>query len=268
MAVPMSWIGTEVARTRSSARIVASHWLHWCVCRSVLIDRGRSARGAGAGHAACRGWRRPPPPSVGPARSRRRRGGRSARRAAPTTVFNSGETSWSDLVALGSSVASSTATALSRSVRLRSAEAESDSEGRDVSSVPTACSRPETAWEMPSAARSMPEPALLTPPSRRSSRLMRRSSRSAMSLMASSALSAEVGRRRRAPGKRTIVTSKDGDSTPRIMGDRPSGVQYAVGLPIRGDARRRGAVLPARVGAARTTRAAGAESGPAVSRAQ
>src|ERR1700683_3688603 len=79
---------------------------------------------------------------------------------------------------------------------------------------------------MPRAARSIPEPALSTPPSMRSSRVISRSSRSARSLTASSAVSAETGKRRRAPGRRTIVSSKDGDSTPSIMGDRPSGVQY------------------------------------------
>ena len=67
----------------------------------------------------------------------------------PATLASSGETCCSDRVALGSSFASSMATPLSRSVRERSAEAESDSEGSDESSIPTACSNPETAPEIP-----------------------------------------------------------------------------------------------------------------------
>ena len=67
----------------------------------------------------------------------------------PTTLASSGETSCSDRVALGSSLASSIATPLSRSVRPRSAEAESERDGSDESSVPTACSRPETACRDP-----------------------------------------------------------------------------------------------------------------------
>ena len=86
---------------------------------------------------------------------------RSSRR--PTTLASSGDTSWSDRVAFGSSLANSIATPLSRSVRPRSAEADSESEGSDASSIPTACSSPETAPEIPRAAKSIPEPALLTP---------------------------------------------------------------------------------------------------------
>ena len=54
----------------------------------------------------------------------------------PTTLASSGDISWSERVAFGSSLANSMATPLSRSVRPRSAEADSDSEGSDASSMP------------------------------------------------------------------------------------------------------------------------------------
>ena len=132
----------------------------------------------------------------------------------PTTLASSGDTSCSDRVALGSSLASSIATPLSRSVRMRSAQAESERDGSDESSVPTACSRPETACEMPERgqvdSRSRLVDATLEPLEQCHQAIhpfgdvvdgVERGQ------------SAEEGRRSNAPGKRIIVSSNDGDST-------------------------------------------------------
>ena len=62
-------------------------------------------------------------------------------------------------VAFGSSVASSMATPLRRSVNERSALAESDRVGSEPSRVPTGLRSPVTAWEIPAAASSTPMPA-------------------------------------------------------------------------------------------------------------
>ena len=219
----MSWMGTEVALTTVERGVL--------ICRRPLGPPRLSLGSNGLDDVERRTRRMPgmvpKTDSMSPANSVTtvsRCVNRSL--SIPTTPASSGDTSCRDRVALGSSLASSIAAPLSRSVRKRSAEADSEREGSDESSMPTACSSPETAPEIPSAAKSMPEPALLTPPSSRSSSVVSRSNRSATSLMASSVASADEGSRSTAPGKPITVLSNDGDLHTLIMGRMGAGVQF------------------------------------------
>ena len=143
---------------------------------------------------------------------------------------SSGVTSWSDFVALGSSEASSTATLLRRSVRPRGARCRVGERRQGVVERPEpANSSPVTAWEIPSEARSMPEPALFMPPSMRSSIVMSRSSRSARSLTASSAVSVVAGKPQERAGQTDHGDDHGRGSTPRLWGAGAPNVQYAGG---------------------------------------